>query len=122
MLVVAGGLLLVYAVTKVNSPVANDSPKMQVQSNGGVVSDVTVTSDDDNPFTITRVVINGRDGEKGCDVTDKPSTVDSPSTGLPATLKRGDQAVVYVACGKTLSVDVYTDRGSGSYKFDEAAQ
>lgn len=78
---------------------------------------IVITGDDDQPFTVQRVVSNGRVGERGCDSTLKPNDNLEPYT--PTTLKRGDSTSVNYFCGDALlSADVYTDRGTASFKFD----
>jgi hypothetical protein len=69
---------------------------------------VTITSDDTDPFTVNRLVVNGRAGQSGCDTT---------ASGLPATLRHGDAVTIHgISCGsKILQVDVYTNRGSSSF-------
>jgi hypothetical protein len=84
---------------------------------------MTITGDDDNAFIIQRVVINGRENERGCDFpkfAPDPNDADyRGATPLPATLKRGDQAAFASICGEILSVDIYTDRGKSQFKFTQ---
>jgi len=100
------------------------APNMQVQSSQTAIGKVmTVTGDDDSAFTIQRVIINGRQNEKGCDFPKfAPEENDMDyqgATPLPATLKRGEQAAFGTGCGEILSVDIYTDRGTSQFKFNQ---
>jgi hypothetical protein len=120
-----------------NSP-ANDSNstdtaqianmKAAVGGNGAMLS---VTGDDDQPFTIQRIVFNGRPNEKGCDLPDSPvdpSQMANTAEGelqalagskLPVSLKRGDTAAFFSVCGSAiLSADIYTDRGAAHFTFE----
>jgi hypothetical protein len=87
-----------------------DRPRMHVEVLNKPGLRVTITSDDRDHLTVNRLILNDRDGESGCDTTER---------GLPATLEHGDAVTVYgMACGsKILQADVYTNRGTASFKF-----
>lgn len=85
---------------------------------------LVLTSNDDTPFTMQRVVFNGRENEKFCDLpkyqldvhsTDMSNEAASMQSAygsqLPVTMKRGDRAVFFSACGAPTRLDIYTDRG-----------
>ena len=105
---------------KVEVPLIGDRPEM------------TVTGDDDQPFTITRIIFNGRASEVGCDYPDysPPNTPakklsSDPLTAIQqmqlpfaSTFKRGEQQTYLPRCGKILSAEIHTDRGTVTYKFD----
>jgi hypothetical protein len=106
----------------------DSSPNIQISE--GETQDgqttLTITADDDNPFTIERLVYNDRAGEKPCYLPkfgavegDENDGTNAPPTygkRLPNTMKRGDQAMFFPRCGATMTVTVYTDRGSARYK------
>ena len=81
---------------------------------------ITVTANDDEPFTAQRVVVNGRKGEPGCDST--VAREGYPAL-VPAKLKRGDAANFQAQCGDSiLSADIYTDRGTQSVTFNSESK
>jgi hypothetical protein len=96
-------------------------PSMQVEAVPGEITlDLSVTSDDDKPFTVQRVVVNDRVTEEGCDSTKMTGSI---PLFAPARLKRGDTAAFHTACGTTiLSARVYTDRGTVAFKFDSGSK
>ena len=98
---------------------SNSPPGMRVESEEGNAGNflVKIIGDDDQPFTVRRVVVNGRAGEQGCDSEQKIPGSESEN-GFPATLKRGSMTFAAVACGALLSAEVYTDRGTASFKFN----
>jgi Short C-terminal domain len=114
---------------------ASESPTMLgkvEQTQNGQVFDLT--ADDDKPFTVLRLVFNGRENEPACDLpkfqldptvpanlANQAGTMQGAyGTHLPVTMKRGDQAVFFSGCGNILLVDIYTDRGTSEIKFDDA--
>jgi hypothetical protein len=108
---------------------AANGPGMTVEMAPTEAPKMIVTGDDDQPFTITRIIYNGRASQTGCDYPDfEPKLpqayqalqdVVPESQRTPAkTLRRGEQAVYYPSCGKILSVEIQTDRGTSQYKFD----
>jgi len=89
---------------------------------------LVVTSDDDAPFTVQRVVFNGRTGEKYCDVKARAFPHNIPAGSIyegfdffVTNLKRGDSVSIPFACSShLLKADIYTDRGSSSVEFNAA--
>lgn len=83
-------------------------PQMRVNKSRLLVAElVTITSTDPEPFFIKRVVANDNDAESGC----------TEASGV--TLHRGeDHTVTFWRCGTISTVDVYTDRGMSSFKFN----
>lgn len=84
-----------------------------------------LTDNDDQPFTIKRVVFNGREREKFCDLPEYGLDVHSTDMSneaasmqwaygsqLPVQMKRGDRAVFFSACGAPTKLDIYTDKGT----------
>ena len=98
-------------------------PNMRAEIDG---NNLSIIADDDNPFTVQRVVLNGRENEKGCDsrvaVLQDAQNPDFPSSTLPAALKRGRNIFFNTggSCGEILSADIYTDRGVSHLKFGDA--
>ncbi len=92
-------------------------PNMQVQAVPGPITvNVQVTGDDALPFTVQRIVVNDRPKEKGCDSNLENIDI---LPFAPTKLKRGDATIFYSSCGsQVLSVDVYTNRGTASFKFN----
>lgn len=80
---------------------------IKTQSNGWNKA-VIVTSVDDEPFLLERVVVNNRVGVKNCD-----------NGGYVEYFTTGDSRSVPIGnCGDSIvKVDVYTNRGSSSYNF-----
>jgi len=96
-----------------------------------------VTGDDDQPFTIKRIIYNGRASETGCDYPDFAPKIPAELQAFPEaqlkslqgimpelegpfakTLKRGQQATYYSSCGKILTVEIQTDRGTSRFTFE----
>jgi hypothetical protein len=106
--------------TASTSPAASESgdaaPHMRVEAVPlQIATAITVTSDDDQPFTMKRIVANGRAGEEGCDSVLKNNGNDPLP---PQMLKRGDAAAFMSICGSSvLTADIYTDRGRSTFKF-----
>jgi hypothetical protein len=86
----------------------------------GVMGYIDVTSQNSEPIAITRVVINGRTGQKECDIQVSP----------PRTLRLGDSVTVFQwigglkwgmvssQCGNRLvQVDIFSNQGSDTYTF-----
>ena len=99
-------------------------PKMQVETTNrpGAFATVTITSNDADSFTVERVVLNGRDNQKGCDSALAPVPSDFMVVKLPAKLQRGDATSILADCGdKILIVSVHTDRGVSSFQMNERA-
>jgi hypothetical protein len=84
----------------------------------------TLTLTAGEPFTLQRLVINGRDHEDNCDLPEKQLSAESTDTSnmgasmqsvygaqLPKELKTGDKAVFFSGCGEVMKFDVYTNRG-----------
>ena len=114
------------AATKSPTPTtaasSNAPPDMSLQTGPSAASNLTalnITANDDSPFTVQRVVINGRKNETGCDIVHTDDVSELGATILTTPLKRGDVMQVLVSCGeKVLSADIYTNRGVASFKFD----
>jgi hypothetical protein len=110
--------LLCIAVIAFVSGCSESAPNLSgVIENGGV----TITSDEDGVVTIQRMLINGRNGDRGCDFEGKYQPDRYPGTywNFPVTLKRGDFTHVMALCGRILQVTVYTDKGDASLNFDD---
>ena len=80
------------------------------------------------PFTLQRIVFNGRAEEKNCDLPKYGLSAESTDTSnegasiqsvygtqLPKQLKTGDRAVFFSGCGQVMKFDLYTDRGVFNY-------
>jgi hypothetical protein len=105
-------------------PVATKTPDMNIEV-GGQYNDVTITADDDVPFSIERVVLNDREGDDKCDfqpiaitddMTPEEKLMANLRTKLPTDdLRRGDSIKFGSSCGETLRVRVYTNHGVSQY-------
>jgi hypothetical protein len=95
-----------------------DTPAIRAELITGQFGEfVQLVGDDSKPFTVQRVVINGRAGDPGCD-SSKTNLGEPPL--LPATLKRGDISLYSGLCGRrVLTADIFTDRGNVTFKFHE---
>lgn len=74
-------------------------------------------SESDNQITVTRIVVNGREHEAGCDTETGGKFSAYPY--LPVTIKRGEAILFANQCGDIQKVDVETDQGSESFTFGE---
>jgi hypothetical protein len=112
-------------------------PGMRVEVAPTEATRMIVTGDDDQPFTINRIIYNGRASETGCDYPDFAPKIPAELQALPEaqlkalqgvmpelegpfakTLKRGQQANYYSSCGKILTVEIQTDRGTSRFTFE----
>jgi hypothetical protein len=104
--------------------------RIEAQTMNGYSVALLVTSDDDSPFTVQRVVFNEREGEAGCDwaghtkpVSETPNAVYDGRSFVTTTLKRGDSTSIPFACGSQLiKAEVYTDRGTKSVELGDSKQ
>jgi len=110
----------------------NEGPTMRVSVDASAYGQkLVLLANDDNAFTIQRVVFNGRENETGCDLpkhAGDPQSTDLSNPGasmqtltgtqLPARVRRGDEASFLSGCGAILSVDIYTDRGTSHLKIE----
>jgi hypothetical protein len=93
---------------------------------------LVLTADDDAPFTMERLVFNGRENEKNCDLpkyglsaestdmsNEAASMQSAYGTQLPAKMKRGDRAVFFSGCGAVRTLDIYTDQGVKHMKAED---
>lgn len=113
-----------YSEPKNPEPTSAKTPDMNV-SVGGQYNDITITADDDVPFSIERVVLNDRQGDDKCDfrpftitedMTPDEKYIANLQTKLPTSnLRRGDSIKVSSSCGETLRVTVYTNHGVSQY-------
>lgn len=79
--------------------------KLQIQGSNAIL----ITSTDNDPFLLERIVINNRVGEGGCDVTPNSNYM---------SMRMGDLRTVTARnCGDSIvKIDVFTNRGNSSYK------
>ncbi len=83
--------------------------KLSVRSRSeGFSNAIIITSIDNEPLLLERVVVNNRSGVKGCD-----------QSGFLEYMETGDARQIPVgSCGdRIVKVEVYTNRGSFSYQF-----
>lgn len=81
---------------------------------------VRITSFADGEITINRIIINRREGEKGCDsaVVKDGGAVIGMMSPLPITLKRGDRlGLISLFCGQPTYVQAYDNAGN-VHEFD----
>lgn len=86
---------------------------------------VTLASHEDDPFTVNRIIINKRKGQRGCDFDTQDSKLpaDDPilyRSPLPVTLRFAEQLnMLYaLACDSPIFIEIYTDRGYVSYTLE----
>jgi hypothetical protein len=86
---------------------------------------VTLASHEDDPFTVNRIIINKRKGQRGCDFDTQDSKLppDDPilyRSPLPVTLRFAEQLnMLYaLACDSPIFIELYTDRGYVSYTLE----
>ncbi|MEI9994593.1 MAG: hypothetical protein WDM91_08365 [Rhizomicrobium sp.] len=83
---------------------ACSGPKMEVHRyNLAFVDHVVITSQDSDPFTIQRIVINGNSTDSGC--TDSDQVTLQP---------REQHELTFWRCGTLSTIEVQTDRGTWS--------